>query len=76
MIVALLLKSHKKSKTTYQSHYYLISRAKIMEISETLDIAQSTIYRIKKKHDETKSVVGREQSGIPVSFVTRKLKIC
>ena len=52
----------------------LLNGAEPKEISETLNIAQSTVYMIKSKHDETESVVDRERSGSPFSVVTRKLE--
>ena len=52
----------------------LLSRAKPKKISETLNIAQSTVYRVKKTHDEGRSAAGREGSGRPVSVATRKLE--
>ena len=45
-------------------------------IRDAEHIAQSTVDRSKKKHDETGSVVARERSGGHVSVVTRKLKKC
>ena len=52
----------------------LLSGAEPKEVSETLNIAQSTVYRVKEKRDETGCVGDRERGGRPVSVVTRKLK--
>lgn len=52
-----------KSRTTQQIIGMPLSGVKPKEISQTLNIAQLTVYWIKKKHDETGSIVDIERSG-------------